>query len=186
MKHRRANLPRLWGVPAKRGRGLLAALAILAAAPLAACAGFQPLYAMPEVAPALSSVDVVTPQGRMGYLMRQQINDELARDFATPARYRLELSLAENRIPRGIRTNNIAAEYELDLRINYRLVDNANAQELMRGDTPVTVFYDVTDAPYGGIAAQQDAQERAASQAAVQIRLDLSRRFARASRPAPR
>jgi LPS-assembly lipoprotein len=166
-------------------RSVLAALALLAAAPLAGCAGFEPLYAMPSVAPALASVDIVAPQGRLGYLMRQQLNDELAHDFSTPSRYRLELTIAETRIPRGIRRNNVAAENELDLRVGYKLIESGTAQELLRGETPVSVFYAATSAPYAGIAAQQDAQERAASQAAVQIRLDLSRRFAQASRPTP-
>jgi LPS-assembly lipoprotein len=181
------SLPPLGGVPAKRGRGahsrsaLFAAL-FLATAPLAACAGFEPLYAMPNVTPALRSVDVVTPPGRVGFLLREQINDELARDTA-PARYRLNLTVAENRIPRGIRVNNVASEVELDLRVGYDLIENATGKSLLRGQTAAAVFYAATDAPYAGIASQQDAQERAASQAAVQIRLALSRQFAAAARP---
>lgn len=173
-------------------RALAVTLLLLAAAPLAGCAGFEPLYAMPNVTPALRSVDINTPQGpsgylgRSGYLMREQLNDELARDFAVPARYRLNLNVTENRIPRGIRVNNVAAEMELDLRVSYDLVENGTGQVLLRGTTATTVFYAATEAPYAGIAAQQDAEERAASQAATQIRLDLSRQFARASRPAPR
>lgn len=167
-----------------RHTGAALAVALLATLLLASCAGFQPLYAMPDVVPALRAVDIVSPQGRSGFLMREQLNDELARDFAVPARYRLELGITENRIPRGIRINNVAAEFELDLRVTYRLIENATGATLLQGAAPVTVFYAATEAPYAGIAAQQDAQERAASQAAVQIRLDLSRRFARASRPA--
>jgi LPS-assembly lipoprotein len=162
-------------------------LILLAAAPLAAllagCAGFEPLYAMPNVTPALRSVDIVTDPGRSGYLMREQLNDELARDFNLPARYRLNVVIAEVRIPRGLRINNVAAEIELDLRVTYNLVENATGRSLLRGQTASTVFYDATEAPYAGIAAQQDAQERAVSQTAVQIRLDLSRQFAKASRP---
>lgn len=164
-------------------RIIAAGLLLLAAAPLAGCAGFEPLYAMPNVTPALRSVDIVAPTGRPGYLMREQLNDELARDFALPARYRLNLTVAENRIPRGIRVNNIAAEIELDLRVNYDLIENATGKSLLRGQAATTVFYAATEPPYAGIAAQQDAQERAASQTAVQIRLDLSRQFARASKP---
>jgi len=160
------------------------AIALLATPLLAACTGFQPLYAMPNVTPALRSVDVVPPQGRVGFLMREQLNDELARDFGVPARYRLVLTVTENRIPRGIRINNVASEFELDLRVNYDQIENSTGQSLLKGAAPVTVFYAATEAPYAGIAAQQDAQERAAGQAAVQIRLDLSRRFAGAAVPA--
>jgi len=165
---------------------LLLPLILLAAAPLAGCAGFEPLYAMPNVAPVMRSVDIVTDPGRVGYLMREQLNDELARDLNQPARYRLNLTIAEVRIPRGLRINNIAAEIELELRVNYDLVENATGRSVLRGQTATTVFYAATAAPYAGIAAQQDAQERAAGQVAVQIRLDLSRKLATASRaPAP-
>ena len=38
---------------------------------------------------------------------------------------------------------------------------------------PVEVTYAATDIPYAGIAAQEDAQQRAADQAADRIRTDL-------------
>lgn len=166
-----------------RTHAFAVAALLLAAGPLAACAGFEPLYAMPNVTPALRSVDVVAPQGRSGFLMKEQLNDELARDLAQPARYRLNLAIAENRIPRGIRVSNIASEIELNMRVNYELVESATSRVVLRGQTATTVYYAATEAPYAGIAGQQDAQERAASQAAVEIRLALSRQFARASRP---
>lgn len=165
-------------------RAAIAALALLGMAPLAGCAGFTPLYAMDnDITGALRSVDLVVPQGRAGYLLREQINDELARDFSKPARFRLQLGVVEDRIPRGIRINNVAAEVELDLRVTYQLYDNQSGQKVWEGVQPTTVFYAATNAPYAGVAAQQDAQERAASQVATQIRLDLSRFFARAWNP---
>ena len=167
------------------GRAVLLAALLLGTAPLAACAGFEPLYAMPNVNSALRSVEVAPPQGRSGFLMKEQLDDELARDVSQPARYRLNLTIAESRIPRGLRVSNLAAQIELNLRVNYELVDTGTGQVLLRGQVATTAYYAATDAPYAGIAGQQDAQERAASQAAVDIRLALSRQFARASRPRP-
>jgi LPS-assembly lipoprotein len=138
---------------------------------------------MPNVTPALRAVDIVTPPGRAAYLLREQLNDELARDFSVPARYRLNLTVAEVRNPLGLQVSNVATAVELHLRVGYELVENATGKVLLRSQAPVLVYYGSVEAPYAGIAAQQDAQERAASQAAVEIRLDLSRRFARASRP---
>jgi len=139
---------------------------------------------MPNVTPALQAIDVVAPQGRAGFLVREQLNDELGRDFTVPARYRLELTVAETRAPRGLRVNNVGAEIELAMHVGYTLVENATSRRLLSGAAPISVFYVGADAPYAGVAAQQDAMERAASQAAVMIRLHLSRQFARASRPA--
>ena len=146
---------------------------------LGGCAGFTPLYATPGVTPALQSVEVTSPQNRLGFLLREQLNDQLARKLDLPARYRLNLTADEQRSARGLRVNNVASDFELDLRVSYQLIDSADSRVLLSGAAPVTVFYVSADAPYAGIAAQQDAQERAANQAAILIRLDLSRYFNR-------
>lgn len=158
-------------------RRTLPGLIVAAALALGGCAGFTPLYGSTGVAPALQSIEVTTPQNRLGFLLREQLNDQLARRLDMPARYRLELAVQEQRSARGLRVNNVASDFELYLRVNYKLVDAADRRVLIEGAAPVTVFYVSADAPYAGIAAQQDAQERAAGQAAVQMRLDLSRYF---------
>ena len=43
-----------------------------------------------------------------------------------------------------------------------------------RGATRVEVTYDSADQPYASIAAQQDAQDRAAAEAARKIQLELA------------
>jgi LPS-assembly lipoprotein len=169
-------------------RAILAGVATAAMLGLAGCAGFTPLYATPGVTANLQAVDITTPQNRIGFLLREQLNDQLSRHLEEPARYRLELTADEVRSARGLRVNNVASDFELDLRVGYKLVENGGAaRTLVSGVAPVTVFYVSANAPYAGIAAQQDAQERAANQAAIQIRLDLSRYFNRlAANPAPK
>ena len=163
---RRSNLTRISAL------GLI----LIASAALGGC-GFTPLYATPGVAPALQSVAVVAPDGRAGFLVREQLEDALARDQSAAARYRLTYTVSQLRFPRGLRVNNIATGYELDLTVIYALTDTGTGTVVYRGSAPVQVSYNSADAPYAGIAAQQDAEERAARQAAVLIRLDLSRYF---------
>lgn len=165
--------------------GLLASLVAgaVVVGSLAGCAGFEPLYGSPAVTGALKAIDLTVPQTRMGFLLREQVNDELARDLETPARYRLNLTANEQRFPRGLRVNNIATEYELNLRVNYQLINTMSGRVVTQGGVPVTVFYASADAPYAGIASQEDAQQRAAAQAAIQLRLELSRFFNRRARP---
>ncbi len=153
-------------------------LALLLILPVLTSCGFTPLYAERGVGPALSSVEVIPPKGRVGYLMQEQLDDALARQRGEPARYRLTMTSNEVRTPRGLRVDNTATEYELNLTVTYSLIENLSGKTLKTGIAPVTVTYESSDAPYAGLSAQTDAQERAVIQAATLVRLDLSRYFA--------
>ena len=164
-------------------RGPLAAVALAAVAPLGGC-GFTPLYATPAVSPALASVETVMPgTSRTGFLLKEQLGKELGRDTDSPAHYRLTMTLREFRVPRGVRVNNVANRYEIDVSASYSLSDAATAKVLYTGASTVEVSYDSADPPYAGVAANQDGEERAANQMAIQIRLALSRYFERQATP---
>lgn len=155
----------------KRGAAVLLLLGV------SGCA-FTPLYGDTlQVAPALASVAVEAPGTRTGQLLREELDDELAA-AAGVARYRLVLDINERRFPRGLRVDDTANRYETRLTVQYELIDAADRRVLLRSNRPVFVTYDVADAPYAGIAAGQDGQERAASEAARLIRTDLARFFA--------
>jgi LPS-assembly lipoprotein len=155
-------------------RRLLAALgAVAAAASLSAC-GFTPLYATPGVSPGLSSIDVVAPEGRVGYLLREDLDDALARDKASPPAYRLKLEVVQTRDPRGLRLDNVAERYELGVTVKYVLTEIATGRVAHAGEVTTEVSYDAADQPYAGIAARQDSQTRAASDAARRIHLELA------------
>lgn len=152
-----------------------AALGPAAAMALAGC-GFTPLYATPGNVGGLRAVLVDAPaHSRTGYLLRQQLDDELGRDPAAAPAYRLGFTVDERRYPRGVRVNNVANRYEIQLNIAYTLTDAGTGRVLLTGVAPANVSYDSADAPYAGVAAEQDGEERAANQAAVLIRLALSR-----------
>ncbi len=157
-------------------------LAALTAAALSGC-GFTPLYATPGVTPALASIDVVAPvndvgaTSREGYFLRLKLNDQLGRDPDTPSRYKLTTILKQSRIGEGIRVNNIATRYELDVTVSYVLSDGVTGEVLTKGSVPIKVSYDTSDPPYATVAANQDAETRAAEQAAIYVRLALSHYF---------
>ncbi len=157
---------------------LIAAAAALA---LAGC-GFTPLYAEPAVAPVLSRVAVSTPDNRTGYLLREHLEDELAADRSQPALARLTTEVEERRTPLGRRIDDTATRYELVLTVRYALTREGLA-EPMTGQVTATTSYAAADQPYAGVVAHQDAEDRAAAEAARLIRLDLSRRLADLSRP---
>jgi len=146
---------------------------------LAGC-GFRPLYATGGVTEGLSHIDVEAPDGRTAYLLRERLDDALARDRSVPPAYRLTYTLDERRDPRGLGPDNAASRYEMTLVVHWTLTAVRSGAEQVKGDTEVLITYDAVDAPYAGIAAQADSQERAASEAARRIRLDLARHFATA------
>ena len=137
--------------------------------------GFTPLYGTPGVASGLTTIQVSTPEGRVGSLLREHLDDTLARNSTAPATYRLTTILAEQRYPRGIRIDNVATRYEYVLVVNYTLTPVGGALKPAKtGKVRVEVTYDSADQPYASVAAQQDAQDRAASEAARRIELELA------------
>lgn len=161
------------------------ALAFLPLLPLLAACGFTPLYAKTGVGPSLQAVAVETPEhSRTAYFLRQQLDDEMGRDREAPPLYRLSLTVTENRFPLGVRINNVASRYEVDMTVTWRLLDKANGKQLTAGVTPVRVSYASADPPYAGVAAEQDGVERAAREAAVRMRQEVARWLAAHPRPA--
>ncbi len=158
-------------------RGWLLALALAAAPALGGC-GFTPLYATPGVTPGLAGIDVVTPEGRAGHLLSEDLQDDLAIDRGKAPLYRLALAVDEQRYARGLSTENVATWYELSLRVSYSLIDIATGRTLTAGVMPISVSYNAASDPYAGIVAQQDGQKRAAQEAAQRIRIELAVYFA--------
>jgi len=149
---------------------LLAAVAL----GLTACAGFQPLYGEPAVVKSLASIQVVAPEGRTGYLIREHLDDSLAKAHGAAPAYRMDLQLSEARYPRGVRVDNVATRYEYVLIANYQLRAQPSGVVAKTGQVRVELTYDSADQPYASIAAQQDAQDRAAEEAARRIELELA------------
>ena len=160
---------------ARRLRLALAALAL----PLLAGCGFTPLYATPGVSSGLSNIEIITPEGRTGHLLSEDLQDDLAVRRGEPAAYRLDLNVEETRYSRGLDTDNVATWYELWLKVSYALVDKSSGKTVVAGLEPVSVSYNAVNDPYAGIVAQQDGQKRAASEAAQRIRIRLGAWFAR-------
>jgi len=155
-------------------RTLAAGAIALSTLALSACAGFTPLYGRPGVEGGLTSIETVAAEGRAGYLLREQLDDALGHKQDDPAAYKLYFSVKEFRFARGVRLDNVANRYELRMTVGWRLMDAKTGKEATNGNTEVSVTYDSADQPYAAIAAQNDGQERAATEAARKIQLDLA------------
>lgn len=157
-----------------RTRVCIAALAALGLIPALGGCGFTPLYATPGTTGSLQRISVEAPQGRVAYLLREDLDDALAHDKTAAAVWRLDLSIAQTRDPRGLTINNVAERYDVGLTVTYTLTSVKTGAVADRGEVTTQVSYDEAAAPYAGIAARQDAQERAASDAARRIQIKLA------------
>ena len=165
---------------------VLAPILIAATLALGGCAGFEPLYAQPNVVKGLTTIAVRAPDGRTGYLMRQHLDDAFAKNHDAPPSYTMELSLGEARYPRGVRIDNVATRYEYVLTAAYTLKSAASGTVAKVGSVRVELTYDSADQPYASISAQQDAQDRAAEEAARRIELELAVWLAKGGKVAAR
>jgi LPS-assembly lipoprotein len=150
---------------------------LMGAMALSGC-GFTPLYGTPGLTPSLADIDVVIPHDRVGFLLHEQLDDELGHKAGDPVRYQLVCSTRMLRVPRGVRVNNVANRYEINLTVNYELTAAGALKPLLNGTATVMATYDSADPPYAGVAAEQDGENRAANQAAIAVRLALARYFA--------
>ena len=163
---------------------LMAAIGAALVLPALAGCGFTPLYATTGVTSGLSGVRIITPEGRTGHLLSEDLRDDLSMGRNEEPRYQLALSVAETRYARGLSTEQVATWYELSLRVSYSLIELSTGKTLTAGVTPVSVSYNALDDPYAGIVAQQDGQKRAAADAAERIRVELASYFAQRAKGA--
>ena len=143
------------------------------AASLAGC-GFTPLYATPGLSKGLSSIEVQAPDGRVAYLIRESLDDDLARDKEAAPLWRLDFQVNQTRDPRGLTLNDYAQRYQVGLTVTYTLTNLSTGTVAHAGRVISEVSYDAANDPYAGIAARQDTQQRAASDAARKIEIELA------------
>jgi len=154
-----------------------ALLALMLATPLVSACGFTPIYAEPAVGSSLRRIAVSTEDDRLGYRLREQLEDALAWDRSSAPLYRLTTRVEQDRRPLGRRIDDTATRYELTVKAAWTLTPTSGGTPLTGTET-VTTTYAAADQPYAAIAAQQDGEERAASELARLIRLDLMQALA--------
>jgi LPS-assembly lipoprotein len=154
-------------------RFALAVLALAMAAPIGGC-GFTPLYADRGAVGGLTHIQVVAPKGRVGYLLREDLDDALGHAKGDAPIYRLEMVLDQVRQAHGLTANDTAQRYELDLTVIYTLINISTGKVATTGQVTSDVSYDSTVQPYAGIAARQDTQNRQATDAAQKIEVQIA------------
>jgi len=162
------------------------AIGLLAAALALSACGLRPLYgggSTGVVAATLSGVTVAPIEGRVGWLVYNDLKERLAPTGATASRYRLDVELDDAIVGLGIRGDLATTRERRTLRARYRLTDLRTGETVLDATAGAEAGIDVVSSEYATVAAEQTAAERLSEQVADQIvsRLGL---FASRTRPA--
>jgi LPS-assembly lipoprotein len=153
-------------------------------AALGAC-NFRPLYLAQgadatAVHSELAAIEIRGLDGRLGYLLRNALLDELNPATAdVPPRYILDVDLSSSARALGIQLDSTITRYNLALTARFQLREKAADEVLVASTVRRVASYNVSREPYADLVAAQDAERRAAQEVAVDIRTLLAVQFAR-------
>ena len=106
---------------------------------LAGC-GFTPLYGEAGVGSSLSRIAVTTQEDRLGYRVREQLEDALGRDASQPPLWRLQTTVEQSRRPLGRRIDDTATRYELTVRGAWTLTPVGGGLPVSGVETVTTTY----------------------------------------------
>ncbi len=144
---------------------------------LAAC-GFHPLYGRGNDAASaaeLESVYVPPLKDREGQLVHTYLTRGLNPDGRSgPTQYRLEIGLTSSTSDLGIRQDQTATRRNLTLSAQVQLHDIDTNKVVYRTTSSVVISYNIVEAHFATVSAQEDATDRAARAIADDIRTRVS------------
>jgi LPS-assembly lipoprotein len=146
---------------------------------------FRPLYLAKgaddvPVQTELTAIELQGLDGRLGYLLRDALLDELnPASLEVPPRYVLSLRLSSAAKALGIQLDSTITRYNLYLTAAFQLRDMAANEVLVSSRVRRVASYNVSREPYADLVAAQDAERRAAQEVASDIRTLLAVQFAR-------
>jgi LPS-assembly lipoprotein len=147
-----------------------ALLAFGLASVLAAC-GFQPVYAPSRLASGGGAIEVNEMPGRGGYMLRRALQRELATGLpgiSGPAVLDIELDDDLTRLT--FTPDGAASRATVIAKGKYALT---HGEDVLEGAVNAETSFAVPDAPFGDIAAQTSATDRAMGELARKIADDM-------------
>ncbi len=145
-------------------------------ASLSAC-GLQPLYSggtQGVVAQQLGQVVIDPIEGQAGWLVRNELSDQLAPVSGDAARYRLVVRLDDRIEGFGVIANDIITRERRSLRARYQLVDIVTGETVLDATAGSDAGIDVVSSEYATIAAENTALENLSREVSSQIVTRLS------------
>ncbi|MEO1046132.1 MAG: LPS assembly lipoprotein LptE [Pseudomonadota bacterium] len=143
---------------------------------LTAC-GLQPLYSggtQGAVAQNLGQVTIAPIEGDAGWLVRNQLTDQLAPVEGDVARYQLVVRLDDQIEGFGLLANDQITRQRRTLRARYQLIEIATGKTVIDATAGSDAGIDVVSSEYATIAAENTALENLSREVASQIVTRLS------------
>jgi LPS-assembly lipoprotein len=154
-------------------RSVITGLVFLVSAMLTGC-GFTPMYGASGLANGLQDISVSTGPERVDYLLQEALYDRLGSRGAS-GRYTLQTTTEVNTLGLGVGADAIAARFAVELVVQYELHAVGNSDALVAGSMSSEASYDVSSSVYASLAAERDAEERAAQMVADRLVIQLAR-----------
>ena len=140
---------------------------------LSAC-GFTPMYGANSAARGLENISVETGEERIDFLLQEALLDTLGARGAGGS-YVLRTETELSTVGLGIGADAIASRFAVQLRVNYSLYRPGVSEAVFSGRVSTEASYNASNAVYASQSAQSNAEERAASDAADRIAMQLAR-----------
>lgn len=159
-------------------RTIAVAVAVVA---VAAC-GFHPLYgnrAAGDAPAEFAQIRIKPIRDRIG----QQLHNHLLTILnpgGRPAKphYVLDTQLTESTTSLGVRKTAFATRANLQVQANYNLISAETGKRLFKGESSITVSYNILDSEFATLMAEKDARERAVRELSEDMRIRLGVFFA--------
>jgi len=157
--------------------GRAAMLAVAAAFALSACT-VQPLYGPTPtgeaVTTALDRIAIDQVDTRVAQEVRNRLIFELGGGQRESAAYRMKLTVTVSESPLGVTPVESAPTYSITVSATYEIRSVANDEIVLRGTSRGLASFDRISQVYANTRAKLDAENRAAAEAATDIRIRLA------------
>jgi LPS-assembly lipoprotein len=157
-------------------------LVVLAAILAVAACGFRPLYgsrggtAAPD---EFAQIKIEPIPDRIGQELHNHLLTVLNPDGRPDkTRYVMETSVVESARSLAIRKSAFATRANLQVRANYNLNDVTTGKNIFKGESSITVSYNILDSEFATLMAEKDARARAVRELAEDMRIRLGIFFA--------
>jgi LPS-assembly lipoprotein len=138
--------------------------------------GFSPVYSTSGV--GLGPVEVPVIEGRTGHFVRQELLRRAALETSGPndSAQSLKVRLVSSFTPIAIKASGFGGRTQMTVTAYYSFASNKHPGPI-ESSVSTMVAFDTTDAAYGDVALQSDAEERVAIALVDRLWMDLTRRY---------
>jgi len=146
--------------------------------------GFEPVYAPTtaegSVAPELAAIELPEANTIFEFELRQALERQLDPTRRGQARrYRLETRLTRSVEDLAIQLDAVVTRQDLTVAATYALIELASERVVDRGRVQRTASFNIREAPYSDLIAEEDANRRVADALAIALRQQLVAHFER-------